>query len=275
MGAWSVPGWGASLPAGLAPHLPVGRPGLGLATLASWGGGLPTGFPPGGLDTEDDHTIVVSDRRVRIAPGEPQPSLYEMCRRWVQNDPRAPSGVNGSEGGGEGGEPSSSGHDQAPNGLDWVRPPEPPRGPPIEDPGPVPQPDWSALLSNVPEGEAPGVPELKKHHLEHWREVRQVRLKYRAKKLERYHSRLVNLLNSRRQAGELEPPVAAPPATAQEPPSQPGPGPEAPQPVTVGDAQGEPSPTGDQEGKEQPAAGEGDGEATAGGDSDVAMQEGV
>ena len=210
-GRWPVPGWApAQLPGGFPPPGPpeaAGRPdlGLGLGPGAGWGG-VPLGlhghgWMPGVLPLveADADAITVADRRVRLAPGE-QPSLYAMCRRWVRNDPRGAAG-----GGGAGGDPAE-GPGKAPNGLEWTRPPEPPNGPPVEDPGPVPPPDWAALLSAVPEGQAPGVPELKRHHLEHWREVRRVRQKYRAKKLERYHGRLVNLLTSRRQ---LAPGVAA------------------------------------------------------------------
>jgi len=108
----------------------------------------------------------------------------------------------------------------------------------VEDPGPIPPPDWATLLSAVPEGQAPGVSELKRHHLEHWREVRRVRQKYRAKKLERYHGRLVNLLTSRRQ---LAPGAAAKPQEPEEverggKPEEP---PEAGQPAAGNDAEPE------------------------------------
>lgn len=196
-----MPGWAPTLPAGFPPgHLAAaGRLDLGLGTGAGWGG-IPLGLHPGALPPAeaDADAITVSDRRVRLAPGE-QPSLYAMCRRWVCNDPRETADKGG-------GTDPSEGLGKAPNGLEWTRPPEPPNGPPVEDPGPIPPPDWATLLSAVPEGQAPGVSELKRHHLEHWREVRRVRQKYRAKKLERYHGRLVNLLTSRRQ---LAPGVAA------------------------------------------------------------------
>ena len=130
-----------------------------------------------------------------------------------------------------GGGDNSEGLGKAPNGLEWTRPPEPPNGPPVEDPGPIPPPDWATLLSAVPEGQAPGVPELKRHHLEHWREVRRVRQKYRAKKLERYHGRLVNLLTNRRQlalgaAAQPQEPEVERGGKPEEPPEaeQPAPG---------------------------------------------------
>ncbi len=204
---------------------------MGLGTGAGWGG-IPLGLHPGALPPAeaDADAITVSDRRVRLAPGE-QPSLYAMCRRWVCNDPRETADKGG-------GTDPSEGLGKAPNGLEWTRPPEPPNGPPVEDPGPIPPPDWATLLSAVPEGQAPGVSELKRHHLEHWREVRRVRQKYRAKKLERYHGRLVNLLTSSRQ---LAPGAAAKPQEPEEvergdKPEEP---PEAGQPAAGNDAEPE------------------------------------
>ena len=54
------------------------------------GGGLfggPAAATPQAAAAETD-VGVISDRKVRLPqPSEPEPSLYRLCRQWVQNDP--------------------------------------------------------------------------------------------------------------------------------------------------------------------------------------------
>ena len=59
-------------------------------------GALPIGWPAAAaVPPPDGPVATLHDRRVRLgpagAPDEQQPSLYRLCRQWVQNDPDLPA----------------------------------------------------------------------------------------------------------------------------------------------------------------------------------------
>lgn len=72
-------------------------PCSGQKTTPAATGALPIAWLATAVPAPTDGGIIatVNDRRVRLgpagAPEEQQPSLYRLCRQWVQNDPDLPA----------------------------------------------------------------------------------------------------------------------------------------------------------------------------------------
>ena len=118
-------------------------------------------------------SVVLGDRRV-IASGEHPPSLYALCRQWVQQQSDADLLASAHE----------SDDPQLPPLAPRPPPTLPPAGPPPEAPAPR-SGDTSAQ---------PSMEDLLKHHKQHWKAVRQYHQQQAAASRERYLARLGKLL---------------------------------------------------------------------------------
>ena len=133
----------------------------------------PNSPPPPAQET----TVVLSDRRVQLPSSGELPSLYSLCRQWVNNDPDF-------------------------NSVPPPVLPEPPQLPPFHDvhsdtgltDGSPPQP--SDLPSIPGEGEIPLLEQLLHHNITHWKEVRMYDKERAALTYPKYEDRLRRAMNS-------------------------------------------------------------------------------
>lgn len=84
---------------------PSSRPRSGQKDTPAAAGALPIGWPAAAaVQPPDGPVATLNDRRVRLGPAgaadEQQPSLYRLCRQWVQNDPDLPAELVEVSGGG-------------------------------------------------------------------------------------------------------------------------------------------------------------------------------
>ncbi|GAB4818807.1 hypothetical protein N2152v2_005853 [Parachlorella kessleri] len=143
----------------------------------------------------------ISDRRVQVPPpaAMEQPSLYRLCRQWVQNDPDLSLMPEASEGGRAAATPSQL-------------PPLPPRSPEEEAALAALPPQEEPLLSTTQE---PPTDLIIEHHTKHWKAVRQHMQRQEAARQQRYVARLQTLMAGGGAAGlALAPAGLADPAAA-------------------------------------------------------------
>jgi hypothetical protein len=150
---------------------------------------------PSPQSQQDPSLVIIADRKVRIPGGETPPSLYSLCRQWINNDPT----------------------------LVTVPPPpypEPPSLPPLSDRDtdelkamsmepPVEPPFVSNNNADMQvdggdEDNGPPLDALLHHHLAHWKSVRQYDKNKAALELPKYSIRLQIALKEAQERKEQQ-----------------------------------------------------------------------
>ncbi|CAL5222745.1 g5152 [Coccomyxa viridis] len=169
-----------------------GTPGMSTGKYQRQGGSArpsPMSTTTLGPRIHDPSVFTVTDRRVRIAESEKDVPLYVVIRKWIQNDPDSeimPMPAHGDD-------------------LAEAKRSMAPKLPPVprlpEEPKLETRPKEAPVTSHA--DEPASVEGLKRHHIQHWSDVRAQHSKRARSKINCFRSRLVALLQSAQPAPSI------------------------------------------------------------------------